>query len=203
MIKTLLSLPREVKRFIALIIDVLSLLFAFFLSFSLYYERFFVPSDTNSTYAIAIAIPASLFLFMKLGLYRAVVRYIAMSALLIITMGVLGSALVLEFANLILNAGIPTSVVINFGFMALVFVGGLRLLMRALYEQRVSREKSGVIIYGAGSAGRQLAQSLSNGAEYNPVCFIDDDDTLHGSSIMGMRVRDPQKLAEWIQRYHA
>lgn len=203
MIKSLLSLPREIKRLIAVIIDVLSLLFAFFLSFSLYYERFFVPSDSNTTYALVIAIPVSLFLFMKLGLYRAVVRYIAMSALLIITMGVLGSALVLEGANLILNAGIPTSVVINFGFMALVFVGGLRLLMRALYEQRVSREKSGVIIYGAGSAGRQLAQSLSNGAEYNPVCFIDDDNTLHGSNIMGMRVRDPKKLTEWVQRYHA
>src|SRR5690554_5497479 len=203
MIKILTTLPREIKRIIALVIDVWSLLMAFFLAFSLHYERLYIPVDSDVIYAIAIAIPVSLYLFMKLGLYRAVVRYMPMSALLIITLGVLSSGLVLELTNWLLNAGIPVSVVINFGFMALVFVGGLRLLMRALYEQRVSREKSGVIIYGAGSAGRQLAQSLSNGAEYNPVCFIDDDDTLHGSSIMGMRVRDPQKLAEWIQRYHA
>lgn len=203
MISGLTNLPREIKRLIALVIDVCSLLFAFVLSYSLYSESLFIPSEKNVFYAIALTTPISLALFAKLGLYRAVVRYIAMSALIIITLGVLGSALVLEIANWLFDAGIPLSVVINFGFMALVFVGGLRLLMRALYEQRASRKKSAVIVYGAGSAGRQLAQSLTNGAEYNPVCFIDDDETLHGSSIMGMRVRNPNRILEWINRYQA
>lgn len=201
MMKSLLALPRGYKRFIAVVLDTGSLLLAFLLAASLHFNRLYLLTDTNVGYALAIAIPVSLLLFVRLGLYRAVLRYMPMSALLVITLGVFVSAFVLEFANWILNADIPVSVVINFGFMALVFVGGLRLVMRAVYEQLVSRKKSSVIIYGAGSAGRQLALSLSNGAEYHPVCFVDDDPSLHGSSLMGLRVRSPAMLENKITRY--
>ncbi|WP_243618915.1 nucleoside-diphosphate sugar epimerase/dehydratase [Aliidiomarina sp. B3213] len=183
-------------------IDIWALTFSYVFALSVRYETFYIPSG-NELYALGLAIPVSLLLFVKFGLYRAIVRYLALSALLVITLGVLTSALVLEAAIWVLGTNIPFSVVINYGLMSLVLVGGLRLLMRAMYEQRVSREKEPVIIYGAGSAGRQLAQALTNGSEFHPTCFVDDDSTLHGSSMMGLRVRNPDKMQHWINRYKA
>lgn len=201
-IKALTTLPRELKRLVAVLIDIWALTFSFVFALSVRYETLYIPTG-NELLAIALAIPVSLALFVKFGLYRAVVRYMALSALLVVSLGVLISAIVLELIVWFLGVSIPASVVINFGLMSLVLVGGLRLLMRAMYEQRVSREKEPVIIYGAGSAGRQLAQALSNGSELHPACFVDDDSTLHGSSMMGMRVRNPVHLERWIQRYKA
>ena len=51
--------------------------------------------------------------------------------------------------------------------------------------QTRKRGKERVLIYGAGSSGRELAQSLMHGSEYDPVGFIDDDDSLQGTHILG------------------
>lgn len=202
MIKHLTSLPRNTKRAVALTVDILVLAFSYAFALFVRYEQVFIPRDPDVYWAFLLSLPVSLLLFMRLGLYRAVVRYMALSALLVITSGVLTSAFVLWAAVYILGAGVPISVIITYALMSLILVGGLRLLMRALYEQTASRTKTPVMIYGAGSAGRQLAQSLMNGKEFHPVAFLDDDPTLHKSSILGLRVCCPKHIQEAISHYH-
>ncbi|MCC5855532.1 MAG: polysaccharide biosynthesis protein [Idiomarina sp.] len=201
MIRQLTTLPRNTKRAIAVAIDIWALLFSYAFALSVRYEQFYIPQDPDVIFAFLASLPVSLLLFVRFGLYRAVVRYMALSALLVISSGVLSSAVVLAAAIWVLQAPVPLSVVITYALMSLILVGGLRLLMRALYEQRISRRKARVVIYGAGAAGRQLAQALINGAEYHPVCFVDDDETLQGSTMLGLQVYEPSHIPELIEQH--
>src|SRR5690606_28390525 len=73
-----------------------------------------------------------------------------------------------------------------------------RLVMREIYHRMVSRRKRRVLIYGAGSAGRQLAQALLNGEQFHPVVFVDDDRTLQRTTILGVPVIDPSQVEDAV-----
>jgi len=72
--------------------------------------------------------------------------------------------------------------------LLMLTVGGARLVVRALISQFAGSNKKPVVIYGAGSAGRQLAIGLAAGAEYYVTAFIDDDVTKQGSIVQGIQV---------------
>jgi FlaA1/EpsC-like NDP-sugar epimerase len=72
--------------------------------------------------------------------------------------------------------------------LILLTVGGARLLIRALVTQFNGSNKQPVVIYGAGSAGRQLATGIAIGQEYYVSAFIDDDTSKYGSVIQGIPV---------------
>lgn len=203
MLESILLLSRAKKRAIALVVDAAALIFAFVLAMIVRFETLAIDIDSETALALVISIPISLFLFAKFGLYRAVVRFMALSALLVVCLGILSSAAALYLTSIIIQAEIPVSVVFNYALMSLVLIGGLRLLMRALYERKVGSEKHNVIIYGAGSAGRQLSVALCNGKEYNPICFVDDDPTLHHSTISGLPVCSPDEVVTLVDRYKA
>ena len=69
-------------------------------------------------------------------------------------------------------------------------MGGSRLLLRLTVSNIDKRIKTPIIIYGAGSAGRQLAVGLKNGSDYHTCAFIDDDPDKIGSIIQGIPVID-------------
>lgn len=195
------TLSRSEKRWVAIAFDVLALIFSYFFALAVRYEHVYWPQDPNMVWALAIAVPVSILLFVRFGLYRAVVRYMALSGLVVILLGVLSSAVTLSLAVFALQVNLPASVVISYALMSLVLVGGVRLFLRAMFEKQISQMKENVVIYGAGSAGRQLAQALMNGAEYHPVCFIDDDKTLHGSTMLGMPVHAPKLLEAKLNEF--
>lgn len=100
-----------------------------------------------------------------------------------------------------LQAGFPRSVPIYFGaiFFILAIIArliALRLLqaLSALGESRVP-----VAIYGAGSAGIQLAASLKQSREVIPVMFVDDNPALHNLIVSGTRVKPPSVLEKAAQ----
>ena len=57
-----------------------------------------------------------------------------------------------------------------------------------------------VVIYGAGSAGRQLSIALSQSNEYNPVALIDDANEMHRQTINGLEVFSPDNLESLINK---
>ncbi|WP_241967957.1 polysaccharide biosynthesis protein [Pseudidiomarina marina] len=98
-----------------------------------------------------------------------------------------------------LQLDFPGHAVANYGLMALLMIGGSRLIMREIYHRMVSRRKRRVLIYGAGSAGRQLAQALMNGEQFHPVVFVDDDRTLQRTTILGIPVIDPSQVEDAVK----
>jgi FlaA1/EpsC-like NDP-sugar epimerase len=61
--------------------------------------------------------------------------------------------------------------------------------------------KKNVVIYGAGSAGVQLASALAYGCEFRSVAFIDDDVLLHKQKVNGLRIYPLSSLMYLIARY--
>lgn len=202
LLSQILQLPRSTKRFISLLADALALLAALVIAYCLSFELT-VPGKTWHWVAVYSAlVVGSLAVFIKLGLYRAVVRYVSVRALGLVFAGVFVSTLWLYALVHFIGVALPLEAVVNFGLVALLLIGGSRLAMREMYHRMVSRRKTRVMIYGAGSAGRQLAQALINGEQFHPVVFVDDDVTLQRSTILGIPVIDPSHVAEAVRSSH-
>ncbi|MDX1706795.1 nucleoside-diphosphate sugar epimerase/dehydratase [Pseudidiomarina sp.] len=196
----LLQLPRTAKRGISLLADTVAILAALTISYCLNFKL--VPPGQPWLFAAigALMVLGSIAVFVRLGLYRAVIRYVSIRALAVVLFGVLISVAWLVVLIWLFDVSVPVVAVVNYGLIALLLVGGSRLAMREMYHRMVSRAKQRVLIYGAGSAGRQLAQALMNGEQFHPVLFVDDDETLQRSTVMGIRVIDPDKVPEAVKK---
>ena len=188
-IRSIINASRAKKRVITLCIDSLFIAAAFWLALIVRLDSFESLKNTDNWFLLAMLIPISLYAFINLGLYRAVLRYMNSQALWAIILGTLITTISLVLLAFFTNVSIPRTMPFIFAWLCLLTVGGSRVLVRALIGKMTTSNKESVIIYGAGSAGRQLATALNAGPEYFVSAFIDDDVTKHGSVIQGIPVR--------------
>ncbi len=140
-------------------------------------------------------------IFLRFGLYRAVIRFMGTEALIAVVKGISVSALlVATFVFLTRSTEIPRSVPFIYWGIALLFVGGSRFVVWSYYQSLLKKDKEKVAIYGAGDAGRQLLTALRQGSEYEPVLFIDDNRQLKGQVINGLKVYRPHHLEKLISQ---
>lgn len=203
LISKVLAIPRYQKRIVSLVVDSLCLPFALWLAFSLRLDEPYFPANQAVLASMMITVLASIFIFVRLGLYRAVIRYMSNHAMMAVFVGVSISTVVLVISSFVLQASIPRSVPIIYWCLALVFVGGSRMAARSLVHKRVVKKKERVVIYGAGKSGLQLSSILFHGKELQPVAFIDDNPALQGSVLNGVRVYAPQEFSSVVSRYSA
>lgn len=159
--------------------------------------------------ATIVAIP----LFVRFGMYRAVMRYFGNDALIAIIKAVSLSSLILAlivYWSSNHQTFVPRSVIFNYWWLSMVMIGGLRLAMRQYFlgdwftaAQHVpftSREDGlpKVAIYGAGAAGNQLVAALRMGRLMRPVAFIDDDGSIADRVISGLHVYKPKHIQQMI-----
>ncbi|ELR65063.1 UDP-N-acetylglucosamine 4,6-dehydratase [Photobacterium marinum] len=123
-----------------------------------------------------------------------------------IFLAVILSAVTLAVSEFFFQSFIPRSVPLIYTGIAILTLGGPRILIRTFYYHYYKRKKPNVFIYGAGSTGRELAYALISGEEYHPVVILDDDYSKVGQIIFGLRVHhssefeslqslyDPKKL---------
>jgi len=198
MMAWLLGRPRAQKRAIQLLADVLILSLCFLFALFLRLESWSGALTPSAWAAFALTLPLTLALFVKLGFYRAVVRYISARAFRVIGVGVAVSAVAMLAISQALDLWLPRSVPFLYALLALVSVGAIRFVMRGIYRSHNGRGRPNVLIYGAGDSGRQLFHSLHHSREYRPVGFIDDDPALHNAVIGGLSVFAPQDIAHLI-----
>ncbi|WP_144213732.1 nucleoside-diphosphate sugar epimerase/dehydratase [Shewanella donghaensis] len=199
----LFLLPRGQKRMVSLLVDSIFLIFAFWSAMFVRLENFSVITDSSLWGVILLAIPISLFVFTKLGLYRAILRYMGLQALVAIISGMLVSTLALIIVSFSFSVDIPRTVPVIYIAFSLVLIGGSRALVRSLVGTGIKRVGEPVIIYGAGVSGRQLLTSLVLSHEYYPFAFVDDDKTLHGTVIQGVHVHSPSIIRKLIKQKSA
>ncbi len=210
----MLGLPRRYKRAIQVVTDVVLVWLALWLAFlvRLGIEDASGPVETHAWLFIAapiVAIP----IFIRFGMYRAVMRYFGNDALIAISKAVsLSSLLLALFVFWYSNhtAVVPRSIVFNYWWLSLIMIGGLRLIMRQYFlgdwfsaSQHVpfyNRDNGlpRVAIYGAGAAGNQLVAALRMGRVMRPVAFIDDDNNIAERVIAGLQVYKPKHIQEMI-----
>ncbi|WP_245753171.1 polysaccharide biosynthesis protein [Paraburkholderia sartisoli] len=143
-------------------------------------------------------------IFIRLGMYRAVVRYMEDRVLLMITAAItLAVMIFVGLLNLLGQPQVPRGAVLIYSMIAVIYVGASRFLARAVLGhllQLRSPLRRPVAIYGAGSAGRQLAVALRAGVEYQPVAFVDDSSAVQGLQILGLKVYSHEQLARVVLR---
>ena len=202
-LKLLLGLSRGRKRALQVLADVILLALSYAAALALRSGDLSAVAERGAWTAFAAALPVSLFAFVRLGFYRAVIRYVGPRAVTTITAGVVLSCLVMAVAVVSLRLSVSLTVPIIYALIAFLTVGGIRFAFRAVYLRSNSRARTRVILYGAGQAGRQAAQSLRDGAEFNPVAFVDDNPDLHGAVLNGLRVFRNEDLPALIRDYQA
>ncbi|WP_217705422.1 polysaccharide biosynthesis protein [Peristeroidobacter soli] len=186
-------LPRSQKRLLMLIADTVGIPFVLWSAISLRLGS--LQSVVGTEWIYLAALLTSLPIFIRMGLYRAVIRYIGSKAVLAVFVGVTVSVVLLSvLAALWPQRFIPVTALPIYWAFALIYVGGSRFGVRALLNYRWSNDTLRVVIYGAGAAGVQLSTGLRRSGRYCPVAFIDDNTTLQGSIINGLEVFSLQAL---------
>ncbi|PCI70035.1 MAG: polysaccharide biosynthesis protein [Piscirickettsiaceae bacterium] len=202
----LLSQNRQVKRGITLLFDVVALLLALWLSFSLRLGELYSP-DYNVGYLFAVAPFLAIPIFIKLGLYRAIIRYLGFYSLWVVVKAVSLYTLMLAVVVLLAKIdGVPRSVHVINWLLVLLGVGGSRMIARWWFAGLLdgSKKLSSVhkmVIYGAGSSGVQLADQLSLRNDIVVAGFIDDDESLHRRQIHNLRVFPFTHLSRLVERH--
>ncbi|MDK2603666.1 nucleoside-diphosphate sugar epimerase/dehydratase [Vibrio vulnificus] len=194
------SLPRVHKRLISLAIDTLLITFSFFMAIWVRHGEVAVSVSVETWLTLAGTVVVTLIAFTRLGLYRAVLRYLTFHALTVVVFGALISALSITTFAYFFNAEVPRTVpVIYMTFLALL-CGGARMMVRSLIVQASRKGCERVLIYGAGSTGRQLAIALRNAETYQVKGFIDNDPSLENTIIQGLTVHSSQQISRLVEK---
>lgn len=202
--RTALGLPRVAKRLIAVSLDVGLCVLTLWLALYLQLGEF-VPLSGASLWAAAASVVLALPIFIVSGLYRAIFRYSGWPALLAVARAVsIYAALYFALFAAMGFAGVPHTVFMIQPLLLLLLVGGSRLLVRLWlgeeYRQVLrSMGRPRVLIYGAGTAGRQLVQAMLHSTQMQVVGFLDDDDRLHGHVLNGQPIYAPEDLPALVE----
>ena len=201
--KIIVDLSRIKKQLIAITADLVFLPLTFCLAIILRYDVVNLDLFLGYFWVIAAAPLVAIPIFIRLGLYRAVIRFIDQKIVYVVVFGVtLSVAILLALAGLLTHmSGLSRGVFGIYWVTALTYVVSSRFLARGLLLHQMNRRFTRVAIYGAGKAGVQLASALRAGREYLPVAFIDDMKELRGASISGIKVYPSVALIDVIEKY--
>ena len=206
-----LTRSRYKKRLIIIAVDFFAIIFSLWMAFSLRYGVIYLPEKQQLwifLLAPLIAIPV----FVRFGLYRAIVRYLGMQAIWTVVKAT--SFYALLFATVVLLAGVEHVPRTVYGINALIlmlFVGGSRLIARwwfansigdTVVNKAIRRRIPPVIIYGAGASGAQMVAALKMSRQLRPVAFIDDERSLYRQQINGLTVYSFSQLAYVIEKFY-
>jgi FlaA1/EpsC-like NDP-sugar epimerase len=205
MIHTLINLSRRNKHLLMIAFDAFVLIFILFISFWVRLGLIFYPSDNIELLIVIYASPLlAIPIFSSFGLYREVIRYVNFNALSLIIQAVSvyaitwGLIVFMTRIEIATNFSVPRSVILINWALVIIVIGSSRFIARWVLLGKV--DSNNVVIYGAGSAGRQLSTALSQSKYHNPVAFIDDATEIIGHSINGLMVCPSDDLQRLINR---
>ena len=190
MIRNFLALPRRTKQIISVAVDLALLALAFWSALALRFDTF-SPDITPYKWQLIAAPLLAIPIFIRMGLYRAVIRFMEDRVVFVVAGGVSLSVLMLA-AGLALThtPQVSRGVLAIYWLLAILYVGATRFLARSwfLRAERGHDARKRVAIYGAGSAGTQLSYALRAGRDYLPVVFFDDSPAKQNTEVAGLRV---------------
>ncbi|QDZ38549.1 polysaccharide biosynthesis protein [Euhalothece natronophila Z-M001] len=202
------SLSRSQKQWILVSTDLILLIVSMAFAFVARFETLAVGSlFLDYQPIIIITLLVKLLVFLALGMYRPILRYLGLDLLY---KGV--RAIALSYAIIIVIGffaqleQLPRTVFIIDALLSLVLMVGVRLTIRwCLYNANsplfVGEVPPKAIIYGAGNAGTELAQALCNQKTYSIVAFVDDNPELQKQQINGLTVYPSTRLPKLVRNH--
>ena len=204
--KELLELPRWVKQFAAMLVDVVCALLATWLAFSLRLDEWHaLIAEQKMAYILAVVL--SIPVFFQYGVYKTVLRFTGAHTLALMSKAV-GIYGVLYFTAIFMLASpyIYRSIglvqpIIMFLLMALARVAASLALGFRAYGNNGRPVLGTLLIYGAGHSGMQIASALRQSGQYFLAGYIDDSPQYQGSNINGLMVYPPKEISRLIDTH--
>ena len=185
-----------------LLLIIISVLLAYVLRLELF--EVFINYYPSMLWMIGISLLIKPIIYYFFGLYRRVWAYASIQEMKIITLAVtIGSVIVavimLSLFNYRIFYAFPRSVLFIVWIQDIIFVGGLRFILRLVAESRSNLSRSNstqvgkkVLVIGAGDAGALVVKELQRNSQLNlfPVGFLDDNreklkQQIHGVPVIG------------------
>jgi FlaA1/EpsC-like NDP-sugar epimerase len=200
----LLASPRLIKQALAGLSDLIICAIAVQLAMDLRLETHTFWGFQHTwllLFGMALFIP----IFIGMGLYRAIFRFAGLQVIFSLNKAMAVYALLYAAVFTVIGISeVPRSVGL---LQPLIFGLGIvssRLFVRywlgGFSRTNLLGSIPRALIYGAGSAGRQLAGGLLTSSDVNIVGYVDNDDRLHGHSLNGLNIYSPHELARVVQR---
>ena len=203
----IINMPRVWKRVTMITLDVFTLMFALWASYAIRLSDWTPPITmerfTLAALAPAIAIPV----FIRLGLYRSVIRYLPEAAIWTIlkamTIATAGWVILIFLMEMAGQGIVPRSVPFLYFVLSTLLIGGIRFALKWIVTAGTGlrRDEEPVLIYGAGHSAAQLARALKGHGNRYVIGLVDDDGRNHGTDIAGYRVFPSGELPSLIDRY--
>lgn len=207
MLNILTTLPRWQKRLLVVATDICAIAISIWLAHCIRIEEYVVLEFEHYILIVGAAI-VSIPIFNLFGMYRAIFRYSGSKTIIGIIKAVTTYAFFsVAFVTVVSIPKIPRSVGIIHPLLLLIFLSLSRGLARywlgGMYREVKGKFfRRGVLIYGAGAAGRKLAATLETNTEYEMFGFIDDDKLLIGNTINTWHIYGIEQVASVIQRFN-
>ncbi|PSU34109.1 nucleoside-diphosphate sugar epimerase/dehydratase [Photobacterium phosphoreum] len=195
------SIPRPYKRIISVCIDLVFIQIAFWGAFWTRLGEFEQIYNIAYWYLVSFLSVITITCFIRVGFYRAILRYLSVHAIFTLAIGSLVSSVVFVLATYFFGIWVPRTVAIIYLAYLFILTGGARLSIRVFFAQLEMKRKPNVIVYGAGVAGRQLVNLLRQGDELNPVVYIDDNHKLQRSVLQGLTVYKREQLSRLVAKF--
>lgn len=188
--------PINPRTFLALLHDIIVAIGAWLGAYLLRFN-FDIPEDfmASMLHTLYWVVPLQALVFVVFGLYRGVWRFASVADLQRMFFAV-ASAMALIIAALFMMRSdivIPRSVIILDPILLILMMGGSRFIYRAWKEHKLYgttlKQGSPVIVLGAGEAAVALVKDLSRSAQWQVVALLDDDASMRGREIFGVKVK--------------
>jgi len=197
-INRLVSLNRIYKNILLFFIDYSILVFSLYFSLSIRINSLFqVTADsliiifTTPIFAIPI-----LYIF---GQYSSLTRFTGIKAAFSSLLAMTVFSFILFFMLLIIQPQtMPVNFILIFWMTSIFILHNARFLIK--WSLTLTSDKDNILIYGAGSAGRQLASALFDSNKYQPIAIIDHDTSIEGKTIGSLNIISPRKIAKIIKK---
>ena len=196
-----IQVPRNIKQGLVLLGDMVFVAASLWLAVAYPFGDASFDFGAVELFCALVTLTASAVIFLRMGLYRAVVRFMGQQAIWSIITSVSYSTLVLGAVIFFTRADVPRSTPFVYWALVMFCIGGSRLVVRAHYQARLRSSSKNVIIYGAGESGRQLLTALHHGDQYRVVAFVDDDPRAQHAVINGLQVMSPVALDRLVEEH--
>jgi FlaA1/EpsC-like NDP-sugar epimerase len=200
------SLSRNHKRWLLSIADGMVFLLAIFLAFNIRFRFTSNGLQLLLTYFPNILgfVVLKLFIFRLLGIYRPILRYTGLEFLSAIAKATALSSGIWIVCSFQLGVWpVSKTALLIDALLTLILVVAVRLLIRYSITSIHRHSPDGqpleyVLVYGAGSAGVQLVETLKHEPGYRVVAFVDDNPELYKQVLRGYRIYSPQQVGALI-----
>lgn len=194
---------RRLKQLILVLLDLCSLPLLLWLCYAIRQFNLsvdVVPNIPYGTLVVSLLVIACLWLC---GIYQFVVRSFNEAFIMRLAVATILAIIALYALAFFTPAFIPTSIPLMFGFTLFAWVWLSRGLIRFAVKGYLQSEtaKKRVVVYGAGSAGQQVAATLNRSNEHMAVFFIDDNVALEGRILGGLKIYSPQQAMYLFEKY--